>query len=51
MENNTIFFLHSLVTSFESIAENLVAQEDFVSLEVVGEDITIKAERVCLELL
>ena len=32
--------------SFEAIAENLVAQEDFETLEIVGEDITMVAERV-----
>ena len=35
-----------LVMSFEAIAENLVAQDDFETLEIVGEDITMKAERV-----
>ena len=36
----------SLVMSFEAIAENLVDQEDFETLEIVGEDITMRAERV-----
>ena len=32
--------------SFEAITANLVGQENFTTLEKVGEDITIKAERV-----
>ena len=35
-----------LVTSFEAITANLVDQENFTTFEKVGEDITIKAERV-----
>ena len=35
-----------LVKSFEAIAENLVEQDDFETLEIVGEDITLVAERV-----
>ena len=35
-----------LVMSFEAIAENLVEQDSFETLEVVGEDITLVAERV-----
>ena len=34
------------MVSFEAIAENLVAQDDFEKLEIVGEDITMLAERV-----
>ena len=34
------------MVSFEAIAENLVAQDDFEKLEIVGEDITMVAERV-----
>ena len=40
--------LNRLVESFEAIAQNLVDQENFDSLEIVGDDITIKAERVSL---
>ena len=32
--------------SFEAITLNLVDQEDFEILEIVGEDITLVAERV-----
>ena len=35
-----------LVMSFEAIALNLVNQDDFQKLEIVGDDITIVAERV-----
>ena len=34
------------MVSFEAIAENLVAQDDFEKLDIVGEDITVVAERV-----
>ena len=34
------------MVSFEAIAENLVAQDDLEKLEIVGEDITVVAERV-----
>ena len=37
---------HRLVTSFEAITLNLVDQEDFEILERVGDDITVKAQRV-----
>ena len=43
--------MYRLVQSFEAIALNLVDQDDFTSLEIVGNDITIKAERVCIVLL
>ena len=35
--------------SFEAIALNLVDQDDFETLEIVGEDITMRAERVSWE--
>ena len=40
-----------LVMSFEAITANLVNQENFTALEKVGEDITIKAERVRVHFL
>ena len=48
LHNVYVPFLQTLrlVMSFEAIAENLVAQDDFETLEIVGEDITMKAERV-----
>ena len=39
-------FLCSIVESFEAIAENLVNQENFTRIEVVGEDVTLVGERV-----
>ena len=39
------------MVSFEAIAENLVAQDDFEKLEIVGEDITMVAVRVSLQLV
>ena len=32
--------------SFEAIAENLVMQEGFTRLEVIGDDVTVVGERV-----
>ena len=32
--------------SFEAIAENLVNQEGFTRLEVIGDDVTVVGERV-----
>ena len=32
--------------SFEAIAENLVNQENFTHIKVVGEDVTLVGERV-----
>jgi len=34
------------VESFEAIAENLVMQEGFTRLEVIGDDVTVVGERV-----
>ena len=39
-------FLCSIVESFEAIAENLVNQENFTRIEVVGDDVTLVGERV-----
>ena len=41
-------FLHSyrVVESFEAIAGNLIEQDDFEGLEVIGEDITLVANKV-----
>ena len=39
-------FLYSIVESFEAIAENLVNQENFEAIEVVGDDVTLVGERV-----
>ena len=33
--------------SFEAIAENLVNQENFTRIEVVGDEVTLVGERVC----
>ena len=38
--------VHRLVLSFEAIGLNLVTQPKFESLDVVKEDISMKAERV-----
>ena len=38
--------LCSIVESFEAIAENLVNQENFTRIEVVGDDVTLVGERV-----
>ena len=38
--------IHRLVMSFEAIGLNLVTRSDFVSLDVVKEDISMKAGRV-----
>ena len=32
--------------SFEAIAQNLVNQENFTNIEVVGDDVTLVGERV-----
>ena len=39
-------FLCSIVESFEAIAQNLVNQENFTRIEVVGDDVTLVGERV-----
>ena len=39
-------FLCRIVESFEAIAQNLVNQENFTRIEVVGEDVTLVGERV-----
>ena len=41
-------FLCSIVESFEAIAQNLVNQENFTRIEVVGDDVTLVGERVCM---
>ena len=38
--------LCSIVGSFEAIAQNLVNQENFTNIEVVGDDVTLVGERV-----
>ena len=38
--------LCSIVESFEAIAQNLVNQENFEAIEVVGDDVTLVGERV-----
>ena len=38
--------LCSIVESFEAIAQNLVNQENFTTIEVVGDDVTLVGERV-----
>ena len=39
-------FLCSIVEAFEAIAENLVYQEHFTRIEVIGDDVTLVGERV-----
>ena len=38
--------LCSIVESFEAIVHNLVNQENFMRVEVVGKDVTLVGERV-----
>ena len=39
-------YIPRLVESFETIVLSLVDQDDFQMLDIVGEDITVVAERV-----
>ena len=43
---SVIHLLCSIVESFEAIAENLVNQENFTRIQVVGDDVTLVGERV-----
>ena len=36
--------------SFEAIAQNLVNQENFTTIEVVGDDVTLVGERVRMQI-